>query len=348
VIESLVGELFLRAVPEHLREGVRLGTMVVNGGTVRRTNGQLAGFLQETSVFPDLLGGMSPADLTPPGMAAKVLNLGVDVVGHTASFVQNEQIKAGIETLKTMATAGLALNVASIGVSIAGFAVLSAKIGRVEAKVDAMAEQLGAIGRKIDMLRKDRVDEDLTRLRTAAEQMEEGWSLSDPAPQWRDVASEAHRLANQFERRAAELLGDDKADPLSASPFLEAMALAGATRVSARLAAGEDVAARGAAGEGAAALAKLGRRLNLSELALTHLKAQKIEPGTAEWGQALGRSTDALRPGLAAVREREASAAGTALTLTELDHQEIRGRAWLEAARSERESPLLCLLPRQG
>jgi hypothetical protein len=177
--------------------------------------------------------------------------------------------------------------------------------------------------------------------------MDEGWSLANPAQQWRQVATEAHALANQFARRAGELI-ETSADPLTAEPFLEALALAGATRVAARLAAGDDLVARQAADQTAQELVALGQHVRLGELTLAAMRAGTAEPGSAELGELLDSTADALRPAVAAVREREAAVAATMLTLAELEKQKIKGRAWLEAARSEQIAPLLCLLPQDA
>ena len=223
--------------------------------------------------------------------------------------------------------------------------MLSAKIGRVEAKVDGLSQQLEVIARGVEGLRRDRITEDFDRLRTAVEQMDEGWKLADPVQQWRAVARDTHALANSFERRAAELLQSEASYPLAAEPFLEAMSLASSTRVASRMAAGDDVVARQAASEGASALVKLGSKLRTGDLALARLRADKIEPGSMQWREALDRATDDLRPSMAAVREREAAAAFTTFTLAELDRQRVGGRQWLEMARAEDQEPLLCLLP---
>jgi hypothetical protein len=58
----------------------------------------------------------------------------VDLAGHAASYVQNEQIKSAIGLVQNLQIANLVLGAAGIGVSVAGFAVLSAKIGRVESR----------------------------------------------------------------------------------------------------------------------------------------------------------------------------------------------------------------------
>ena len=240
--------------------------------------------------------------------------------------------------------ANLALGAIGIGVSVAGLAVLSAKISRIESRMDDISIDLDRLAKGVESLRQDRIAEDFTRLRTTGEMMDEAWRLSDPGPQWRLVATEAHAIANTFERRACELL-DQGQELATVDPFLEGLALAASTRVAARLAAGDDVVGSRAAEEGARALIKLGQRLQLSGATLREMRDGPVQPASPEWGRALDGTADRLKPAFAALRDREAAAASTVLTVRELGRQGIRGRAWLAAAREEEESPLLCLVP---
>jgi hypothetical protein len=326
----------LRAIPAHLSAGVKAGEFRVYGSIIKSVlNGQIAGHLQETTGLADLAGKALTGGV--PG-----LGTAVDLAGHTASLVQNEQIKAAIGIVRNLQIADLALSAAGIGVSVAGFAVLAAKIGRVEAKVEAMGDRLDEIARGVEFLKRDRVAEDFARLRSILQQLDEAWLLTDPAPQWRHVSEAAILLANQFERRAHEVLGD-MPDPAAAEPFLEALAFASSARVQARLASGEDAVARRAAEEGASALMRAGDRLRVGQAAITAAHNASSAPGAQGWSAALDGAAAKLREHVAAVRAREIAAIGTALTLKELDSQGISGRAWLEEARAEQSSPFIFL-----
>ncbi len=338
-----IGEILLREVPETLLAGVQTGEFRIYGSIIRSVQtGRIAGHLQETSGLTSLASQLltSPATLPLQGVG-----LGVDLLGHAANYVQNEQIKTAIGVLHNLQLGNAALDAAGIGVSIAGFAVLSAKIDRVETKLDSLSQRVDAIGRAVEHMLREKIADDFIRLRTATEQMDEGWHLSDASQHWRHVANEAHALVNIFERRIYQMLDDDRSDTQAVEPMQEAMAMAIAMRVSARLAAGDDVAARYAAGEGAKALAKLGGRFGVADNALKRMQASSIEVGTSAWGEALERTTDELRPLFNTIRSRETSAISTILTLEELERQGIEGRRWLETARNEETSPILCLLP---
>jgi hypothetical protein len=332
----VITALFLREIPELLAAGVSSGEYKVYGSIIRSVaNGRIVGHLQETSGLANLAGKALTGGIPGFGTA-------VDLVGHTASFVQNEQIKAAVNVVQNLQIANLAVSAAGIGISVAGFAVLTAKIGKVEAKVDALGDRLDTIARGVEFLKRDCIAEDFTRLRTAAQMLDEAWLLSDPTPQWRLVAEEAIFLSNQFERRALELLADNP-DPIAAEPFLEALAFASSVRVQARLASGEDGVARKAAEEGAMALMRAGDRLRLGQAAVAGALQGASAVGTQDWSDDLDAGAATLRESVAETRAREAAAVGSALTLEELARQGIPGRAWLEKARAETEAPLLVL-----
>lgn len=342
MIPSMVGEILLRQVPEHLLSGVQSGELRVYGSIIRSlTSGQIVGHLQETS---GLAQAASAVWGTSAGLPLPGVGLAVQAVGQGVSIVQNEQIKAAINVVQNLQMANIALGAVGIGVSVVGFAIVVKKIAGMETKIDRMGERLDQIGRTVEALRQNRIAEDFNRLRTAAEQMEEGWLLADPLYQWRQVALEAHAVANTFESRVNELL-ESRSDLDTLDPFLDAFALASATRVSARMAAGEDLAARRAAEDGAQTLASFGRHLRLSDAALKRVEREGVAPATKAWGESLTASANVLRDSFAAARRRETAAAATVLTILELEKQGISGRSWLDAARAEDTSPLICLLP---
>lgn len=337
----MLADLFLREVPGHLLAARASGEVKVYGSIIRSVaTGRIVGHLQETSALSDLVG----RTLSAPALPLQGAGLAVDLVGHGVSYVQNEQIKAALNVVQNLQVANLAVAAAGVGVSVAGFAVIAAKIRRMEAKVDAVGEKLDAIARGIELLRRDRIADDFARLRTLAEQMEEGWALADPVPQWRQVAGEAHMLGNLFKDRAAEAMRGPT-DFVPAEPLLEAYALANAIRVAARLVAGDDAAALLAAEEGARSLADLGERVSVADAAIVRTAEEKVKGGTAEWDDALKRNAAEFQPVVSALRAREAASVGAALTVVELGRQGISGRDWLEAARAEESSPLLCLIP---
>lgn len=69
----------------------------------------------------------------------------------------------------------------------------------------------------------------------------------------------------------------------------------------------------------------------------------RIFAATPQWQERMSRRTEDFRAIVTSARERELAAAASAETLDELARQEISGREWLEASRSEDSSPLLLL-----
>jgi hypothetical protein len=336
-VSSLEGVL-LRQVPEELASAVTSGECRVYGSIIRSlTSGRIVGHLQETSALANMAGSFLTAPVSLPLQGA---SLAVDAVGHSISYVQNEQIKAALAAVQSMQVADLALGAGAIGVSVAGFAILSRKLSRIETNVEALDAQLGELSKSVELIRRDQIGEDMVRLRTAIEQLDEGWVLTHPTAQWRRVANEAHFLANRFHGRVRELLELPSTHLTTADPFLEAFALASNVRISARMAANDDAAARRAAEESATAQTNLSDKIRLGEAALAAVLGKAV-PGTIEWNSSLELAADELRPIVEQVRRRTTAAAATCLTLEELNARQIGGHAWLKAARDEQDSPLL-------
>jgi hypothetical protein len=337
---AFLPDILLRQVPQQVIARVSSGECRVYGSIVRSmVTGRIVGHLQETAGLTNLAGGLLMA---PVSLPLQVGGLAVDAVGHTVSYVQNEQIKAGIELLQSMQLASLAVGTIAIGVSVAGFAVLSKKLSRLEAKVDELEPMLREIGSVVNAIRADQISEQFVRLRTALEQLDEGWLLADPVGQWRHVAAEAHSLANQFHRRSMDLLDTGPAALPLAEPMVEALALAASARVTARMASGDDVAALSAARDGAESLMEIDERVRPAESAFALLSADS-DPGTAEWNKALQSTAEGLKPAVEAMRARTEAASATCLTLSELHARQISCREWLDSARAEMDEPLLFL-----
>lgn len=331
----ILTNIFMREVPPALRAGMRSGTMGLYGSVIRHTaTGQIAGFLQETSGFNEVL------DLALKSAAP--VRTGLDLAGFATLARQNAQIEAAVATVQSLQVADLALGAAGIGVSIAGFALLNRRIGQVERKVEALGDRLDRIARGVEALRLEPIKQDFARLRTAARQFDQGWSLSTPEREWEAAARETDFLTEGFDRRVEEALTHDPNALDAAEPLLEALALALATCVSARLAAGQDAVALLTARNGTALLARHGSRIRLGDSALARMPTD-VSPGDAAWQDALNSAVASCRDLVDGIRRREIAADGAVETLIELGRRDIAGSAWLEAARSETESALLFL-----
>lgn len=321
-----LSHVVLREIPAELLAGVASGEYRVAGSIIRSvSSGRVVGHLQETSAMSSLLN-FSPLSLP---------QIAIDAV----SVVQNEQIKAAMSVVQSLQITNLAVSGIGIGVSVAGTAILAKRIAKVEEKVDAILPNLDAIVRGLEAMRADRMAEDFTRLRTLVDQVEEAWLPSASQREWIAIARDAHFLADSFERRARELGAASNA--LNTEPLVEAFALASGLRVTARMASSQDDMAREAASSRALTLVQLGEVIQLGPLALANAPMETA--GTSAWLDVLEQKAADLSSTVARVREREIAAAGTAEMLRELARRGVSGREWLDAAKSERQNPLLFL-----
>lgn len=341
MIGALVGQIFLREVPAHLLKGVVSGEYRLFGSVIRNAaNGQIAGYLQEAAPLAPMIMKSAAG---PIGM---VVEAGLD----GAQIAQNEAIRAGVARieeavglLQSLGIANLALGATGLGVSVAGFAVMSAKIDGVKRAVDGLADRIDSVSAKIDALGRDAVELDFAELKSLSKSFDEAWQLSEQAAarRWHDVARGALSQQSRFELRADRVLNGSPQHYLEADPFLDAVSLASALRVAALAACDESMAAREAAADGARSIERLTGRLGLADLSREALSRAHARPGTLEWVIAQAAANQEMRPIALKIRQREAAAITRAAPLLALEDRAIRPREWLEAARSESNSPVL-------
>jgi len=340
----VIGELFLRQLPAALETGIRSGQLGVYGSTIRNVaNGQIAGFLQETSGLSKIanLVGNGPA------WPLKLIGAGIQIV-------QNEQIKSrlsavqqGITMLNQLQIANLALGAAGIGVSVIGFAVMSKKIDGVREDVRALD---GKLDRLLDEFARDRtekLDEMLDRLLGLAERIDTRWSMSVDKAEigWHRDADEADSLGNFFSGRARRLLEARPAAIREATPLLDASAMASGLRVGALAQSGETKAAINVARDDAGRLERLTGDIGAADLARAWMAAPewRTVPGSNAAGDALMLATTEARAIAMTLRCREAAAVTRAAPLIALEAKGIPARDWLSAAREEQDAPILLL-----
>lgn len=342
MIGALVGQIFLRAVPDGLVQGVLSGQYRVFGSVIREAaNGRIAGFLQEApSLASMLLNGASA------GHSGALAEAGLSVV----QIAQNEVIRRGVGRIEDavallgpLGVANLAVNATGIGVTIAGFAVMSAKIEGVKQAVHGLADQIETVSTKIDALQRDAIDVDFAELKSLSKSFDEAWQLGGDAAvrRWHDVARGALSQQSRFELRADRALSGNTQQYLEADPFLDAVSLASALRVAALAACDESSAARDAGADGARSIERLTGGLGLADLSLAVLAKTSAQPGTQDWTLAQAAANQSMRPMALKIRQREAAAITRAAPLAALEDRSIRPREWLEAARSETSSPVL-------
>ncbi|WP_288414971.1 hypothetical protein [uncultured Novosphingobium sp.] len=340
----MIADVFLREIPAALQAGIRSGQLDVYGSVIRNvSNGQIAGFLQETSALSKV------AALVNAGPAAPL-----QLVSAGVQILQNEQIKTGISAvqqslavLNELQIANLALGAAGIGVTAVGFAVMSKKIDRVREDVRVLD---GKLDRLLDEFARDRtekLDDMFDRLRGLAERIDMRWSMSGDraALGWQHDADEVDRLSTFFAGRARRLL-DARADTvIEATPLLDAFAMASGMRIGALALAGETQAAVQVARDDAARMEQMTGRIGAADLARAWLESSQWQaaPGSDAAGEALALASTHARSAATTLRAREAVAATRASPLLALESQGMLARDWLGAAREEQEAPLLLM-----
>ncbi|MEN2786748.1 hypothetical protein ACFOKI_01385 [Sphingomonas qilianensis] len=293
------------------------------------------GVLSQSGTIASLASG-------PPGMVLAALTKSAGLGMQAVAIRQGEQIKAALGTLQSLQMASLVVSGIGIGVSVAGFAILSQKIGRVSDQVKALDTRLEQMAKSIDDLRREPVQEDFDRLRTACEQMDEAWSLSTPERQWRSAAQELHGLQNRFSRRVRRIVAETD-EIATVEPFVEAFAMAGAARVSSRLAAGDNEASLQASESFAREFREVLEPIGAADILAERLRAEGILPGDARYASRAEQLQVDASAVAASYRDREAAASSTPFTLRRLEKAGISGRKWLEAARHETTEPLMFL-----
>jgi outer membrane murein-binding lipoprotein Lpp len=286
--------------------------------------------------------------------AVNMIDGKVDQLGEGISQVQTKlgdmhadlgALGKSMQMLETIGVANLALNAVGVGVSVVGFGVMNAKLGQVQGAIRAIADRIDSISDKIDRLRQDAIDADFSDLQSLTGMYEEGWALAESASaqrQWHRVQQDALVIQNRFANRAQKLLQVTSANLDAADPMLDAVALASGLRVASLVACNESNLARSIANDSSRQIEALTGTIGLVDLT-AHSDLHGVRAGTVDYDLAMAKARVAARPLLRKLREREAASATRALPLATLEDRGIAPRAWLEAARSEKNAPLLFL-----
>lgn len=327
--------LFMRELPPQFGPPSNIPIRVYGGIIKNMDTGRIVGHLQEARPITQLLSN---------GVVGLPMQAGQLIQGEMIrSGVK--RVEAGVHLLQNLTAAGLALDVVGIGVNIIGFKIMADKLDRVQGTLHAMADTLDTISAKIDGLRQDRIDADFVALHSMTRLHEEGWDFGDRGrseQQWLRVAQDARTLQDRFAWRARDLLAGSMANFALADGMIDALALSSGLRVTSLVACNENVLARSVAAEAASQIEALTGSIGLLDLVARHMPPDPL-PGTSEFGDALEAARDAAAPVLRKLRDREAATATRAAPLALLEKHGIAPRKWLEAARSETESPFLIL-----
>lgn len=383
MIVGLVGNILLRQVPKLLMARVQSGNLRVYGSVIRDpANGRIQGFLQPTRAPIDFgamadvtkIGGATALLLTPaaPVGAAYIagkagyalfdiqrtthrIEAGVGRVEAGIGRIEKkldgmtdgiDNLQDGLNGLSSLALQNMALNIANMGISIAGFDAMLNQLNTIRTAIHGLSGQLDIAIGKIEAVQHDLIEGDFSELKSLAKAHDEGWLLSDASAggRWQEVAHGALRYQTRFESRAERLLASNPGDYMLADPMLDAVGFASGLRVAALSACNEANAAREAAADGARAIERLTGSIGLADLTRRALAASGAVPGTQDWTIALAAANEGAREVVAKIRQRETAAVTRAAPLASLERRGIRPRDWLEAAREEKEVPVLVML----
>ena len=321
-------------IPARLMLRYASGDLIRSGALLREaSSGRIVAHLQETAGLARMMGG----SFNPVGLAANGLQI-----------YQNEQIKAGLEVVKNLGIANLALTGISIGVSVAGFAVLATKLCRIEAGIDELGAAIERVSHKVDRVRDHLVRQELADLRAELRRIDGAWILDrDDAQvaQWREAGARLLTIEERFHGHARALAASAE-DPRLRDLMIDAYVLAAEGRRSALLAAGDEGAAEKAALDFHHAIDGLTTGLGAADLLREMIASEDVQ-GLAARADAVERLRPQAEARAAILREREELAATAPLTIAALREAGVAGRTWLEHARRETEAPLM-FLPVEG
>ncbi|MBB3862715.1 MAG: hypothetical protein H6916_15000 [Novosphingobium sp.] len=365
---SDVGGLFVASLDA--ATGIKAGKLRIVGSVVRHAAGPLKGkihsYLQETGAAGALLESVSGAGSTFAKTSKTTGNpiagaavAGTQLASSLGGNVQNEIIRRGVnrveskvdalasgmQTLKNLGVANLALSATGIGVSLVGFGIMNARLSRVEQTLAALTESTDRILAAVERIRQDQLASEFSALRSQVKLFEEAWLMSNQerATQvWLDVAQATRPHQDRFEGRARELLFAMPPEFDLADPIIDALALAGGLRVACLMACNESEAASSAASENARQIEGLTGTVGKVDLVMARIPSS-IDRASLEWAGALAAAVDEAAPIAQRWRQREAIAATRAAPLAQLKHDGVTPREWLKAAREEQNEPILLL-----
>lgn len=353
-----IGQFLLQQASGPILDLIARGKLQAFGSTlVDPSRNRVVGYLQATDtlaavgdtakVLTSLLGTAHPVSAPAAvGYAAGKTVFAVFDTQRTAHRVEDgvsrlsadvarldeklEKANSGIEGLHKQGQGGLALQLLDIGINVASFAAM-------QARLDDIASRMVVIDDAFREFQEMQLKLAFTELKTLARSMDEAWLLSDESAEnrWREVASKALSLQDQFETRARDLLSRSWDQYYIAEPLLDAFSFANGLRVSALSASDETTAAIEAAADGARLIDSLTGRLGAADLLPSTLRASGVAPGTLEWGVALAQASELARETASRVRQREANMATRAAPLVSLEERGIRPRDWLAGVRAQ-------------
>lgn len=303
----------------------RVGALILDTNT-----GRILQHVQQTGLAGQVLNGLGQAANLASGGG---LNTAASLVSAVTTYRQNAAILRGLDLLRGLQIADLALGGVTLGIGLIGHAMTVARIDRLTRSVAALQDQVARIEGKVDQILDQPFHEALTALKAQGMRVDDAWSTARPEAEWHAALEPIYVLQTTFQTRAASDLGAGAID--RAEVALEAMALAGGLLVAIRTAMNDLGAAAGAAARLSSDLSRLSSPIGPAQLR----PAFRPDQSPAERLHLIETSRSRIILRLAGFREREERLAQAAPILQSLARQGVQGRAWLERLRSETQSP---------
>lgn len=158
-------------------ELVRYGTILKDSVT-----GQIVHHVQETGVAQSILSSLASGPFAPVSMAADVVNAGASIY----TGVKINQLKVMMETLQTLQIATLGVSLVGVGVSVAGFYHMNKRFNSLEKRMEISGEFIKS---GLENLAHRDLRKQLHITRSLLQRAEQAHALSDPRPEYSDVAA---------------------------------------------------------------------------------------------------------------------------------------------------------------
>jgi hypothetical protein len=173
---------------------IRYGAILKDAGT-----GRIVGHMQESGVAQSLLSMVGSGIPTPLSLATDVINVGSGL--YTA--VQVGQLKAMMETLQSLQVATLGVSLVGVGVSVAGFLYMHKRFNSLDGKIDQLMD---TVTTGFESQQKAALRTHMSRTKSLVQRARQAHALSDPRPEYDEVAGGLAEQAAYFEGEVAFMI----------------------------------------------------------------------------------------------------------------------------------------------
>lgn len=335
----MIDPMILAGAPAHLVADpsiYRVGMLLFRKGAPG-----IVAHLVETpglSVIGKQVGSIGLAGVNP------ALSLATSAIGHAATNFQLAKIREVLAVVENLQLANLAVSGAGLGFSIISHQLLTVRIDRMTDQLDGLDVKMERVAKSIEGLRADILQRDFDKLKTACEKAEDGWEAGNPEKEWRTASDMLHTLQNDFASKVQRATSGGMALDISAlEPLIDALTLAGATRISCRIAIGDLDLARSISDQFSQELNGLLQGIGAAEISFRELELRNISTTSSSFARETEKGLPFALQKAAELRDREAIASTRTATISRIQDLGIQGREFLERVRSESEEPLLML-----